>query len=94
LEELLKQRGTCGNKDNEGVEKQGAKDTKGGPFTRRLTWWRIVFALLVVGYLLYGSYQANLGNPDSTAYRAPEKLDDARDGLPDYWTPYLVAKER
>lgn len=51
------------------------KQSEGGLFTGRLTWWQILLGLALVGYLLYGKYQETKANAQPSPAVAPAKTN-------------------
>ena len=56
---------------NEDKAEGEKKQDDGGLFTGRLSWWQILMAMALVGYLLYGKYQETKANAQGTPVVAP-----------------------
>ena len=58
---------------DESSGKKAGKESTGGLFTRRLTWWQVLLGLLLAGYLTYAHYQETVAKSESTSQSAPAK---------------------
>jgi hypothetical protein len=58
---------------DEKPEKSDEKQSGGGLFTGRLTWWQVLLAIAVVGYLLYGKFQETKTAAQGTPATTPAK---------------------